>query len=155
MPSTEIEKQYNDLRKKHRLPDFREIDCELEAKDLEETSFLLRAIARRIAEKLEFYTTMLEELLQPDTKLYAMHESKFFEDDDKKKMYGLYKKLMALSRQSIEAFLQADEREEANFINGFISEWKKIKIEIMPYVRRMKDSWTTETDTKEDLGYLG
>ena len=36
-------------------------------------------------------------------------------------------------------------------------EWglKKIKIEIMPYVRRMKDSWTTETDTKEDLGYLG
>src|SRR3989344_1527142 len=79
MPKNETEKQYNELRKKHKLPEFKDIDFEFEISDLEETNFLLRAIIRRIAEKLDFYSTMLEEVLQPDTSnLYAMHEMKFF-----------------------------------------------------------------------------
>ena len=90
MPNKETEKQYNELKKKYKLPDFKEIDFEFEVSDLEETNFLLRAIIRRIAEKLDFYSTMLEEILQPDTSnLYAMHEIRHFDDDEKKQMYEL------------------------------------------------------------------
>ena len=157
MPSTkEIEKQYNELRKKLRLPDFKELDNGFEISDLEETNFLLRAVVRRIAEKLDFYTTMLEEVLQPDTSnLYAMHETSYLDEDEKKKMYNLYGKLMNLNRRSIEVSLGHNQINEAEFINEVLSEWKNLRVELLKYVRKMKDSWKTEADTKEDIGYLG
>ena len=156
MPNKEIEKQYNELRKKYKLPEFKEIDLAFEISDLEETNFLLRGIIRRIAERLDFYTTMLEETLQPDTaKLYAMHESRIFEENEKKEMFEFYKKLMILNRHSVEVSLENNGKEEASFINDFMNEWEKIKSELLFYVRMIKDSWKAETDIKEDIGYLG
>src|SRR3989338_4563975 len=96
MPTNEIEKQYSELKKKFKLPEFKEIDNEFELSDLEETNFLLRAIMRRISEKLDFYSTVLEEVLQPDaSNLYAMHETRYFDDEEKNSMYDLYKRLMS------------------------------------------------------------
>lgn len=156
MPAKEIEKQYNELRKKLKLPEFREIDNEFEISDLEETSFLLRAILRRVAEKLDFYATMLEEVLQPDaSNMYAMHETRAFDEDEKNKMYDLYSRLMNYNRQTIGLSLAHNEKEDADFINNFLNEWKELKKELLKYVKKMKDSWKTEADIKEDLGYLG
>ena len=114
MPANkETEKQYAELRKKFKLPDFKEIDFEFEISDLEETNFLLRAVIRKIADKLEFCSTMLEEILQPDTSnLYAMHETRFFDEQEKKGMNELYSKLMALNRHCIEVLLSLDEKEQ-------------------------------------------
>ncbi len=153
----EIEKQYNELKKKHRLPEFRDMDFEFEISDLEETNFLLRAIIRRIAEKLDFYSTMIEEILQPDTSnLYAMHETRYFDDDEKKQMYELYAKLMNFNRQSIEASLERNEKNEANLINNIFNEWKKLREELLLFARKIRASWKSEeADIKEDLGYLG
>ena len=157
MPKNETEKQYNELRKKHKLPEFKDIDFEFEISDLVETNFLLRAIVRRIAEKLDFYSTMLEEILQPDTSnLYAMHEIRYFDDDEKKQMYGLYSKLMNFNRQSIEVSLQHNEKDEADFVKDLFDEWKSLKQELLRFVKKMRASWKTEeADIKEDLGYLG
>jgi len=157
MPTKETEKQYNELQKKHKLPEFREMDSEFEISDLEETNFLLMAIVRRISERLDFYSTMLEELLQPDTgNLYAMHETRYFDEDEKKQMYGLYAKLMNFNRQSIEASLVHNEKEEADFISSLFNEWKSLKQELLRFVKKMRASWKTEeADIKEDLGYLG
>ena len=157
MPKNETEKQYNELRKKHKLPEFKDIDFEFEISDLEETNFLLRAIVRRIAEKLDFYSTMLEEILQPDTSnLYAMHETRYFDEDEKKQMYGLYAKLMNFNRQSIEVSLQHNEKDEADFVKDLFDEWKSLKQELLRFVKKMRASWKTEeADIKEDLGYLG
>ena len=156
MPNKEIEKQYNEL-KNHKLPEFKELDFEFEISDLEETNFLLKAIIRRMAEKLDFYSTMLEEVLQPDTSnLYAMHETKFFDEDEKKQMYELYTKLMNFNRQSIEVSLEHNEKNEADFINNLLNEWKALKQELLMFVRKMRASWKTEeADIKDDLGYLG
>ena len=152
----EIEKQYIELKKKYKLPDFKEIDFEFEISDIEETNFLLRGIIRKIAEKLDFYATMLEEVLQPDTSnLYAMHETRFFDENEKKQMYELYQKLMNFNRQSIEISLQHNENDDADFINNLLNEWKELKKELLMFVRKMRASWKTEADIKEDLGYLG
>ena len=157
MPKNETEKQYVELKKRHKLPEFREMNNEFEISDLEETDFLLRAMVRRIAEKLDFYSTMLEEVLQPDTSnLYAMHETRYFDDGEKKKMYELYTKLMNFNRQSIEVSLMHAEKEEADFINSLFDEWKILKQELLGFVKKIRVSWKTEeADIKEDLGYLG
>lgn len=152
----EIEKQYNELKGKLELPEFRELDFEFEIRDFEETNFLLREIVRRISEKFDFYATMMEKILQPDpSNLYAMHETRDFSEDEKNRMYGLYRRLMALNRQSIEVSLQHDEKSETEFIGNALEEWKILKKEILAFVKRMKDSWKTEVDIKEDVGYLG
>jgi len=157
MPSKETEKQYNELRKKHKLPEFKDIDFEFEASDLEETNFLLRAIIRRIAERLDFYSTMLEEILQPDaSNLYAMHETRYLDDDEKKGMYEIYTKFMGFNRQSIEVSLSHSEKDEAEFISSLFEQWKPLKNELLKFVRKMKDSWKDEeADIKEDLRYMG
>lgn len=156
MTNKDLEKQYNELRKRFKLPEFKEIDFELEISDFEETNFLLRAIIRRVAEKLDFYTTMVEETLQPDaSNLYAMHETRHFDDAEKKSMFDLYRKLMDFNRRSIENSLEHDENSEAGLINEFFDEWKDIKKELSRFVKKMRVSWKTETDIKEDIGYLG
>ena len=100
---------------------------------------------------------MLEEILQPDTSnLYAMHEIRYFDDDEKKQMYGLYSKLMNFNRQSIEVSLQHNEKDEADFVKDLFDEWKSLKQELLRFVKKMRASWKTEeADIKEDLGYLG
>ena len=154
--SKETEKQYNELRKKLKLPDFKDIDFEFEISDLEETNFLLRAIVRKIAEKLDFCSTMLEELLQPEpSNLYAMHETGFFDEDEKKQMNALYSRLMVLNRHSIEVILSNNENEQTSFINNVFNEWKTLKNELLKYVRKMKDTWTSEIESDEKVGYLG
>ena len=156
MPQNEIERKYSELRKKYKLPEFKDMDFEFEVSDLEETNFMLRAIIRRIAEKLDFYCTMIEEILQPDTSnLYAMHETRYLEEDEKKQMYDLYKKMMGTNRLTIELSLDYDEKTSAEFVNSFITEWKSIKKDLLRFVLKMKKSWQVETDIKEDLGYLG
>ena len=156
MPNKELEKQYNELKKKFNLPEFKEVDNEFELSDLEETNFLLRSIIRRIDEKLDFYTTMIEEILQPDTSnLYAMHETRYFDENEKNMMYDLYRKLMDFNRQSIELSLQHDESNEVKFINNFFVEWNELKEELLKYAKKMRASWKTEANIKEDLGYLG
>ena len=84
-----------------------------------------------------------------------MHESRVFEEEDKKKMFEFYRKLMILNRRSVEISLESNEKEEASFINEFMNEWGKIKAELLSYVKKMKDSWNAETEIKEDVGYLG
>ena len=156
MPNNEIEKQYNELKKKYKLPEFKDIDFELEISDLEETNFLIRAIIRRIAEKLDFYATLLEEVMQPDaSNLYAMHETRFFDEHEKKRMYEVYTRLMNLNRQTVEFSLEQNEKNGADFINNFLNEWKELKAELLKFVKKMKESWRAEADIKEDLGYLG
>lgn len=154
--SKEIEKQYGELSKKYKLPDFKELDSEFEISDIEKTNFLLRAIIRRIAEKLDFYTTMLEEILQPVTSnLYVIHETRFFDENEKRQMYNLYCRMMDFNRQSIIISLENNYDNEVDFINSFFNKWKEIKEELLVYVNKMKDSWHTESEIKEDLGYLG
>ena len=155
-PNKQIEAQYNELKKRHKLPEFREIDNEFEISDLEDTNFLLRAVIRRIAERLDFYATVLQETLQPDTSnLYAMHETRFFDEDEKLQMYNLYTTLMNCNRQSIEVSLGNNEHEEAEFISALCGEWKSIKQNILKYIKKMRASWSVEADVKEELGYLG
>ena len=152
----EIEKIYSELKKKHDLLDFKELDFELEISNIEQEKFVLREIVRRCAEKIDFCCKLLEEILQPDaSNLYALHESRFFEEEERKKMYELYKKLMFLSRNSIEIILEGQEIKEAQFIKEFFRQWKSLKKEMFYFLAKMKDSWKNELNLKDEVGYLG
>jgi hypothetical protein len=154
--ASEQEKKYAELKKKHKLPDFNELNRELEISSIEETDFFLRAIVRKSAEKLDFYAQLLENTLQPDTSnLYSMHEARVFSQEEKIKMNELYARMMKLARESIETSLDNTEENEAKFISLFYSEWKSMKKDLLVFTRKMKDSWNEVDPEEEIVGYMG
>ena len=151
-----IEEQYNKLKDKHNLPEFEELDKEFEISSIEHDKFLLREIINKMIERVDSFSKILEDLLQPDTSLLSsMYETKFFDENDKEKIYALYKKLMVIIRESLEVSLKRDEKEEAIFINKTLDGWKGLKTNLFEFISKLKDFWKKETDIEEELGYLG
>ncbi len=150
-----IKKQYELLRKKRGLPAFAELDSEFEISSIESEGFLLREIRRKIIDKVHEVSAMAEEAMHPDTNLADMYESRVFNESEKQRLFELYKRLMAASRQSSELAIESSDRLEASFINAFYLEWKSIKPELLKFARKLREAWQKETDEAEKAGYMG
>ena len=143
------------LCKKYKLPSFNEVNEEFEISDIDKDDFLLREIRRKIAEKLEIYMKFLEEILQPETTLSNMYESKIFNDAEREEIFKIYKKLMFLNRLSIETSVNEDDKKSSEYINIIFKEWNEIKSQFSKFVTKAKESWLKDIDIKEELRYLG
>ena len=152
----EIEKEYNKLSKKFKLPKFKEIDQEFEISNLENERFLLRDILRRVLERLEFYTEIIGNLVHPDaSSLSSMYEIRYLSEDEKNDMYDTFKKMMKAHRSIIEVLLNNDEKQQAKFLNDVIKEWMELKKDLVKYIGKLKESWSKESTMEQDSGYLG
>ncbi len=154
--TAEIEKEYNKLSKKYKLPKFNGIDAEFEISSLDNAKFLLKNILRKISEKLEFYIEVIGSLVHPDgSSISSMYEIRFFSEDEKNGMYMMFKELMKIDRNIVEIILRNDEKELADFLNKFFSDWINIKKELLKYIEKMKDSWEKQSTIEDDIGYFG
>lgn len=152
----EVEEQYNKLSKKYKLPKFKELNEEFEISDIDDVSFLLRNILRKIADKLEFYSNLINDLLQPDmSSLSGVHEISFLSEIDKNNMYALFKKIMKAYRNINLLVLENDKKSQTRYLSSFYVEWLEIKKQLINYLSIMKDSWDKEANIEENLGYLG
>ena len=94
--------------------------------------------------------------MHPDaSSISSMYEVRYFSDDEKNEMYLLFKNLMKTNRNIIKLILSSDEKEQADFLNGFFNEWLRIKKVLINYLDKMKESWEKESTIEEDLGYFG
>lgn len=147
---------YKHFGKKYKLPDFSKLDHEFEISLIEADRFLLRAIIQKMVEKAEFHSMLIENILSPDSANFcSMHECKFFSEEEKEKLFSLYKTLMKYNRRALEVSFTRNEKEEAAFIKDFFNEWDTLKKELLPVVGVMKKSWEKDTSMKEELEYLG
>lgn len=151
----DIKKEYSKLQKKYKLPNFEELDKNFEVSSIENAKLLHVNIRKKIAEKIQGFCEVLEGLLHPNTDLTSIYEDKFFSDKEKGKMFDLYKKLMVLARSALELSIEADEKEDAEFIKNINQEWKSIKEEFYKVANKLKESWEKETEAESKLEYLG
>lgn len=153
-----IKEEYEKLREKYNLPHFKEIDNEFEISTIDKEGFLLREIRRKIIEKIELYIKILESLLQPDTiSLSDIYEYRFFNDEEKRNIFKLFRNLMVFHRFSIETSIDEDDKKTVEFINDFWKEWDKIKKEFSGFIKKLKEEWLKESNIIDDEkgGYLG
>jgi len=151
-----IKDTYEKLKKKFSLPEYDEVNNELEISSLESDDFLLRQIRRKISERIESVTEPMGSLLQPSAEsLVDMHECRFFDDKEKRKMIDIYKKLMIVSRSALEADIERDDKADASVINDFFKAWKALKKDILAFMKKMKTCWEKETEIEEKLEYFG
>jgi len=150
-----IEKVYNKEKKKHNLPDFNKLDFEFEISIIDDGVFIIREVRRKMSEKIETFTKLLEDVLQPETTVADLHECNFFGEEEKEKIFKLYSKLMRINRKSLCLGLNPDDKKEAEFINNVFGEWENIKKDITHVLRKMKEAWEKEAETKENPQYFG
>jgi len=147
---------YEALRKKHNLPEFEKLDTEFNISEIEEDGRPLRQIRGKMEEKIEFFVEILNIILQPDANSFSdLYECRFFNDEEKAKALELFKELMIVDRGLIEAEVLSEEKADAESIREAYAVVCKIKSDILPLVRKMKDIWKRPTAKKEILGYLG
>ncbi len=151
----ETKKKYEELAKKYKLPSFDSLNNEFEISTIEEDGFILREIRRKITEKLEDYTKLFEGILHPETGICDMYECGVFSDEERNKLFELYKKIMFLNRLSAETSIGEDDKKSSDFIKEVFKQWDDIKKELLPMVKRMKEGWLEEKKVKTELGYLG
>ncbi len=155
MAASKMKKLYETLRKKYKLPGFDELDSDFEIGLIEAESNLLREIRKQIGEKVRDVSSIFQTVLQPDTNLVDLYESRVFDEAEKQRLFELFKKLMVVDRTLIELAIENDEKLDAAFIKSFAAEWKKTKPELLRFVRRLRDYWEKETDEGEAAGYMG
>jgi len=150
-----IRKKYDELKKKYSLPDFEELNNEFEISAIEHESFLLRQIRKKIADKINAMCELLEDLLSPDTSISNIYEYKAFDDDERKKIFELYKKLKVLEKLSLELSLNHDEEKDAEFIKDIFSSWDKLRNEMTTVVKKIKEFWENKSTEEYKARYFG
>lgn len=151
----EIKKQYEELRKTHSLPEFKEMDSYFEISSIEQTSLRLCDIRKKMTEKIELFSNLLEEVLHPNSDLCSLYETGFFEDNEKDKLFNLYKRLMLISRESLKLSLENNEAEDADFVKTLFKEWLSMKRDLSAMIEQLKKAWSAEEHHKFKAEYLG
>lgn len=156
MTETDVKGDYEKLQKKYRLPDYEYINSDFEISSIEQKKFLLREIRRKMFNKFDGIKELLELIILPDTNSFSsMYETKLFDEEEKNQIYNIYRTLMMIDRLATIVNLKSNEKEDAEFILNALEEWKKIKIQLLPFLEKLKNNWMKETTVKEDLGYFG
>ena len=155
MKLSELKESFTKLQINYSLPNFDELDHEFEIKDITNENIILREIKDRILDKLDEYMKILESIVQPESTLLHMYESRVFTDDEKTDVYKLYKRFNYLLRFSIQTEIEDGEEKVAEFINVSYKEWLDIKPRLLKIVIKLKESWQKDDDHEENVFYCG
>ncbi len=153
---TDIEHQYAELKKKHNLPEFSLMDREFEISTIEKPNFLLRAVRRKIGERLENITQLLDPLIQPDANSFcSIFEYRCMTESERKEILLRYQVMMSLLRDSIHADLAIDDAQDVAFITRAANEFPAARQALLPFVKKLVENWPKQLERKDSVGYFG
>jgi hypothetical protein len=150
-----MEELYQEIKQKHHLPAFSLLDQEFEISTIEEETFILRNIRKKITEKIETSIKILDDLLHPEAGFASYRESNIFNEEERDAIIRTYKRLMYFNRVSTELSFKDSDDLNADFINSFMNVWPELRDSVLVFIRRLKDSWNKDITKKEVVGYLG
>ena len=133
--SFNLEKEYGNLKKRYKLPDFNKLNREFDLEEIEHDGFLLRRIRNRLYDKISSFIKILESILYPGSSDMAnLYESKFFTEDDLDDVRSLFKKLMLIDRHYLLVDLEEDESKDSEFINTAYEAWLILKKDLIKFL---------------------
>ncbi|MBI2133660.1 hypothetical protein HYU11_03180 [Candidatus Woesearchaeota archaeon] len=147
--------EYERLRKLHRLPDFATVEREFDISNCEESRNILKSVREFMGDKISKVCEILEDILQPDTNLSSLYESRVFTEIEKKSIFDVYRKFMILKRRSDSLFVINSEQADIEFIRSTYSEWENLKPKMMKIISSLEESWSRESEVSDRLAYFG
>lgn len=151
----DIIKEYEKIQKKFKLPEFEELNKEFELEALDKKEFLMRAVRRRMNDKVIFFCRIIENVIYPNGQSQiSTYEAGFFDDDKKNELAKLHNKLMIFERQSLLLDITPEDNGDAEYIKTLTGGWKNFKSELKEVVLTMENSWKNTVEEKEER-YFG
>lgn len=148
-----FKEEYEKVKQQYNLPSFEELDEEFDLVGVEGKP--IRAVRKKLGEKIEGIAKFLEELIQPEASFSSMYEIKDLTEGDKEKILKLFKKFMILYREGSKLSLNLGNERDAKFILGFLNEWKEIKQELIVVLDKVQNSWVKDDIVKTHQEYFG
>ena len=150
----DVAKRYSELCKKFKLPDFGSLS-EFEVSCIEECDFLLARVREQMVDRLQSAIDFLSEILQPDTTLANMYESRVFGESEKRDVFEVFRRLMFWRREALRVSLKNDDSSNAAFVSAFVQEWKGLRSKLLGIAEKAKNSWESDSEQSEKLVYFG
>ena len=152
-----VKKDYEALRKKYSLPDFRKLneDFCIEKTAESETEILIREVRKLVGDKMINYMRFIENLINPvNVPMFVFSIIKLLDGEQKKKLSEIYKELIKKEVQFIELDLQFDEKKEAEFIKDSYESWQGIKNDLLNIIGKINKKWDDKSEVSSK-GYFG
>ena len=156
-----FKKEFINLQKIHNLPEFKGLneDFGIEKISEVETDYLVREIRKFMADKIYNYMRFVETLLHPvNAPMFYFSILKSLGAEDKKLLNEIYKKLIKIEIELIEADVAYNEVKEIELIKLMFFVWQEIKEDTLRIIKTIKDNDNVKFDTSKsnsDKGYFG
>ncbi len=152
---TDARKSYEEVAKKHKLPKFEELDAEFHISSIEDAKFILTEVRHMMLDKTQGCADFLGELLQPETSLVNLYESRILGEHEKKEAYEIFRILMKWGRSALEVDIESTDAAESAYIVGLFHDWKAMKPGLIKVIKKIIGSWESDSEEVEKLGYFG
>jgi hypothetical protein len=155
MTNLKIKGEYEAYKKKYpRLPSFQEINNEFEIVhvEIEEDAkdYFLRAIRKRMQEKVGYYCHIIEYILYPSGQSpIGMHEANSIDEETKKTIAAVHKKLMFQDRNSMVRNVTNDEEKDVDHIISCYNAMLEVKTDMEKFTESIRDIWIKEIPKEE------
>ena len=138
----EVEKRYQQLKKKYNLPSLKELVNEFGINP-ENPDLILHDIINKILENFLDSSKTLESIVfvNPNSLPSQLYEANMIKSK-RNEVFELYKKLMSMYWEGERSVINAKEKEMAVFIREVFNDWtKKIKHELMNICELFQKEW--------------
>jgi len=152
-----FKERYEKIQIKHNLPSFEKLkqDFHIEKLCRVESDYIVREIRKFMSEKLQNYARFIESILNPTgASMFIFSIIKTINEEDKKILLDVYKKLSRIEVDLIELDADFSEQKEVEFVKTFYENWQGIKKDILRILGSVKKNWDKETQ-KDSNAYLG
>jgi len=153
----DIKEQYKKLQKRYNLPSFEKLneDFYIEKISGNETEILIREIRRHIADRIYGYLKVVEAIINPTSApLFLMSIIKSIDEDEKKKIWGIYEKLIKNEVNLMEVDINFSEEKEADYIKEAYKTWQEIKKDMAEVIETVKKGKNQNSQSRKN-DYLG
>ena len=152
----EIKKEYEKIKDKYNLPDFNLLNAEFEFKPMQVDSSVIKHIARRMGEKVVYFSRGIDAVLFSfGNSLVLSYENKMLDEEEKKKIIELHKRIMFFDRGIWVLDIEENEEEDIKYIKELWKEWFDLKKEVLEYAKKIRDGWKKEYSNEKSGDYFG
>jgi hypothetical protein len=152
-----LKENYKKIQKEHNLPDFEKLNCEFSIEKIAEveTDYLVREVARIMAEKFSNYLRFVELILNPvNSPMFIFSIIKTIGEEEKRKLSEIYKELTRIEIKLIELDVNFSEKKEGEFINSSYKSWIVIKKDLIEVLEKVNSNLDSKQESN-GKGYFG
>ncbi|MBS3157009.1 hypothetical protein J4442_02435 [Candidatus Woesearchaeota archaeon] len=152
-----INEEYDELRKKYKLPSFDEVNYEFEIStlDVNKIPSLSRGILRAICNKMGLFLNYVEPVISPNPQgLHGYIEIQNTTNDEKKEIFEFYKDLSKKYHKAYSTELTEKEEEIIKEIKNVLKYWDSVRVRFKKISEVINKAWEKELE-KEKIETIG